>query len=182
MENPHSERDAPAGRTHENDAARGSAAYARMMFCVDHRNAEGGRLSMDLERLNQHIDLIRRLKQAEALLSNLRAQAEPGAQVLTGMPHAPGISDKVGNLAVELADASREVDRLAAAVVDDERDIVEYIDAISDIQTRMAFRLHFIRTLTWAQIAGIFGGYVTENTVRQLCYRQLRKNEDAAKN
>ena len=132
---------------------------------------------MDLERLNQHIDLIRRLKQAEALLSSLCAQAEPGAQVLTGMPHAPGVSDKVGNLAVELADASREVERLAAAVADDERDIVEYIGAIKDIQTRTAFRLHFIRTLTWAEVSQIFGGYATENTVRQLCYRYLKKAE-----
>lgn len=137
---------------------------------------------MTLERLNRHLEMRKDLQRAREMLAALESRAMPGAQVLTGMPHAPGVSDKVGNLAVELADASREVERLAAAVADDERDIVEYIEAIGDIQTRTAFRLHFIRTLTWAQVADIFGGYATENTMRQLCYRQLRKDEDAAAN
>ena len=119
------------------------------------------------------------LQRARETLAVLEAKAAPGAQVLTGMPHAPGVSDKVGTLAVELADASAEVDRLAAAVAEDEKDIAEYIDTIKDIQTRTVFRLHFIRTLTWTEVAEIFGGYSTENTMRQLCYRQLKKDEDA---
>lgn len=130
---------------------------------------------MTLERLNRHLEMRKDLQRAREMLAALESRAMPGAQVLTGMPHAPGVSDKVGNLAVELADASREVERFAAAVAEDERDIVEYIDAIKDIQTRTAFRLHFIRTLTWTQVADIFGGYATENTVRQLCYRYLKK-------
>lgn len=132
---------------------------------------------MTLERLNRHLEMRKDLQRARETLAALESRAMPGAQVLTGMPHAPGVSDKVGNLAVELADASREVERVAAAVTEDERDIVRYIAAISDIQTRTAFRLHFIRTLTWAQVADIFGGYATENTVRQLCYRYLKKAE-----
>ena len=135
---------------------------------------------MTLDRLNRHLDMQKDLKRARETLLVLEAKAQPGAQVLTGMPHAPGVNDKVGTLAVELADARAEVDRLAAAVSADEKEIADYIETIKDMTTRTVFRLHFIRTLTWTEVAEIFGGYNTENTIRQLCYRQLRKDEEAA--
>ena len=128
--------------------------------------------------LNRHLDLQRELKRARETLAVLESKASPGAPVLTGMPHAQGVSDKVGALAVELADAADEVSRLVAAVTESERVIAEYIGTINDVQTRTVFRLHFIRALTWREIAEIFGGYATEHTMRQLCYRQLRKDED----
>ena len=38
------------------------------------------------------------------MLQSLRDAACPGAAALTGMPHTPGIKDKVGDLAAEIVD------------------------------------------------------------------------------
>ena len=59
---------------------------------------------MTLKELNGHFVLRERLARAKEMLASLQAAACPGAQVLTGMPHAPGVRDKVGDLAVEIAD------------------------------------------------------------------------------
>ena len=74
---------------------------------------------MTLKELNGHFVLRERLARAKEMLASLQAAACPGAQVLTGMPHAPGVSDKVGDLAVEIAEAfaaERTVDTRALVV------------------------------------------------------------------
>lgn len=131
---------------------------------------------MDLERLNQHLDLIRRLKQAEALLSNLRARAEPGAQVLTGMPHAPGYRDRVGDLAIEIVDVERVVNDLTADIERSAAPIRTFIDSIPDSQTRIILRLHFLRGLTWREVAEMMGRKYSQDTIRQTVYRCLKNH------
>ena len=58
---------------------------------------------MTLEDLNKHLLLREKLEKAQEMLVSLRAAAQPGAARLTGMPHTPGVKDKVGDLAVEIA-------------------------------------------------------------------------------
>ena len=50
---------------------------------------------MTLERLNRYARLRRELEAAENLKAVMETAAEPGAQVLTGMPHAPGYKNKL---------------------------------------------------------------------------------------
>ena len=53
----------------------------------------------------------------ESLL-DLQEAAVPGAQVLTGMPHTPGVKDKVGNLAyMKQGDVFRDADGMKAVMV-----------------------------------------------------------------
>ena len=59
---------------------------------------------MTLQELSKYYKLHERLERNREMLSSLYAAAGPGAQVITGMPHAPGVSDKVGDLAAELWD------------------------------------------------------------------------------
>ena len=57
---------------------------------------------MTLQELSKYYKLHERLERNREMLSSLYVAAGPGAQVITGMPHAPGVSDKVGDLAAEL--------------------------------------------------------------------------------
>ena len=57
---------------------------------------------MTLIELNRYFELVSNLARTKELLDNLRAAAYPASPVLTGMPHAPGVKDKVGDLAVEI--------------------------------------------------------------------------------
>lgn len=128
---------------------------------------------MTLQRLNEHFELRIRLAKAQEMLESLRAAACPGAAVLTGMPHAPGVKDKVGDLAAEIADMDARIEYLEAKIKQDEREILEYIRAIDDDQLRLIFRLRFIRCLTWGEVASVIGGRNTEDAVKSACYRYL---------
>ncbi len=59
---------------------------------------------MTLKELSQLFYLNREIEMDKHRLRELEAKALPGAQVLTGMPHAQGVSDIVGNCAAEIAD------------------------------------------------------------------------------
>ena len=74
------------------------------------------------------------------------------------MPHAPGVSDKVGDLAVEIADLEGRIQILMNELSLEESKINLFISAIENDQTRMIFRLRFLRCLTWGEVAAIIGG------------------------
>lgn len=128
---------------------------------------------MTLQELNQHLDLLEQLNEAEDMLEALRAAACPGAQNLSGMPHAPGVRDKVGDLAAEIADMATSVDGLRSEVEASEATIMPFIIAIRDNQTRLVFRLRFLRGLTWKEVATVIGGRNSEDSVKMVCYRYL---------
>lgn len=128
---------------------------------------------MTLQELNQHLDLLAQLNEAEDMLEALRAAACPGAQNLSGMPHAPGVRDKVGDLAAEIADMATSVDGLRSEVEASEATIMPFIIAIRDNQTRLVFRLRFLRGLTWKEVATVIGGRNSEDSVKMVCYRYL---------
>lgn len=129
---------------------------------------------MTLQELNEHYQLREQLAKAKEMLTSLRRAAVPGAQVITGMPHAPGISDKVGNLAVEIADLETRIECLQSKIMLEEVHITAFIDSIASDQTRMIFRLRFMHGLAWGEVATIIGGGNSANSVKLICYRQLK--------
>lgn len=108
------------------------------------------------------------------MLASFEAKAHPGAQALTGMPHTPGVSDKVGDLAVEIADLKDQIARLESEIEQKRGQVTQFIVSIENDQTRMIFRLRFLRCLTWSQVADVIGGRNTEDGVKKACYRYLR--------
>lgn len=128
---------------------------------------------MTLSELNQHFELIEKLARAREMLQSLRDAACPGAAVLTGMPHTPGVKDKVGDLAAEIVDMDARVRFLEAEVKASEDAIMPFIQSIDDDQTRLIFRLRFLRGLAWKEVAAVIGGRNSEDSVRMVCYRYL---------
>ena len=129
---------------------------------------------MTLQELSKYYKLHERLERNREMLSSLYAAAGPGAQVITGMPHAPGVSDKVGDLAAELWDLQSKIDYLEQRCAEEKKKLEKYIGGIKDDQTRMIFRLRFIHCMTWPQVAEAIGGQNTASSVRAICYRHLK--------
>lgn len=128
---------------------------------------------MTLQELNRLFELRERLAKAQEMIDALRAAACPGGQVLTGMPHAQGIKDKVGDLAVEIADMDERISFLESEIERVKVPIAEWIKTIDNDQTRLIFRLRFMRGLSWKEVAAVIGGRNTEDSVRMACYRYL---------
>lgn len=126
---------------------------------------------MTKQDLNQHLVLRQRLGEARELLASLEAAAGPRAQQLDGMPHAHSISDRTGDLAAGIADAKAVIDGLRDEVTRSEEAAAAWIATIDDMQTRMIFRLRYIRGLPWKEVAALIGGGNTDRSVRLRAYR-----------
>lgn len=135
---------------------------------------------MTLQQLNQHAELREKLRKAEALVYRLESKAHPGAQVLTGMPHAPGVRDLVGDLAVEIAEAKEAVDDLEARIKAEEPEVKMFISSIDDVTVRTIFRLKFIRGLAWKEIPEYIDEYATKSSVSSAVYSYMRKHDNTA--
>lgn len=131
---------------------------------------------MTLGELNEHYRRREKLIKAQELLESIRLKAQPGAQVLTGMPHTTGVKDRVGDLAVEIIEMENKIDLLKTEIAESEKPIVKFIVSIDDDRTRMIFRLRFIHCLSWKEIADVIGGWSTAANVKSALYRYLKTN------
>ena len=125
---------------------------------------------MTLKELSQLYYLNREIEMDKRRLQELEAKALPGAQVLTGMPHAPGVSDIVGNCAAEIAEAKHQ------QCLYERSRLERYISSIDDSLLRQIFTYRFISGLPWEQVAACVGGNNTAGSVRMMCYRYLDKS------
>lgn len=129
-----------------------------------------------MTELSRYFKLRSKQNRNQVLLESLQDRAHTGAlgaQVITGMPHAPGVRDTVGDLVVEIEDVKGEIKRLGIEMDRAEREISSYIETIPDIQTRLIFRLRFLRCMTWDEVADTIGGHNTVSGVKKTCYRYL---------
>ncbi len=133
---------------------------------------------MTLRELSKYYKLHERLERNRQMLSSLSAAAGPGAQVLTGMPHATGVSDKVSDLVIEMEDLKERIAYLEVECAQEKKKLEQYIGKIRDDQARMVFRLRFIHCMTWLQVADTIGGHNTERSVKAICYRYLKSCSD----
>jgi len=133
---------------------------------------------MTKQELSYHVELKKQVAADLELLASLEAAAGPRVQHLDGMPHAPGVRDVVGDLAAEIADVKTEIAQLEAEIARSEGKIVDYITTIKDAQTRMIFRLRFIRGMAWKEVAATVG-WITESGVKSICNRYIARGGPA---
>jgi len=129
---------------------------------------------MTLKRLSRYAKLIDDIEKENRMLDSLRAAAEPGGQRLTGMPHASGVKDIVGDLSVEIAFLETHKRQLEAQKEAELPFIEEYIATITDIRLNLIFRLRFVHACSWKAVATALGGHNTEEGVKSACYRYLK--------
>lgn len=71
---------------------------------------------------------------------------------MDGMPHAPGIMDKVGNLTVKLISLGEELDRLIDEYIDRKQEVVKVLETLPEREYGVLHR-YYIRNMTWEQVA-----------------------------
>ena len=126
---------------------------------------------MTRQDLEKHLKLRRQLMECRDILQNLKRSVGPGTQALTGMPHAPGVKDKVGDLATEIAYMERRVAALQAKVDDQAVEVRNFSAGVQDDQMKIILSLRYIRGLTWIEVALVLGGRNTGSGVRSAVWR-----------
>ena len=127
-----------------------------------------------MQDLSKYYNLVQRIHRAEEMLAGLQSAASPGAQLLSGMPHPPGVKDKIGDLAAEISDIQQLIRELKQIAEQERAKAVAYINNIDDEQTRMILRLRFLHCLSWQGVAEIIGRKNTASGVKSACYRYLK--------
>lgn len=132
---------------------------------------------MTLLELEQYRKLKIRQEDAVRMIEELRGRAVPGSPSLDGMPHRSGVSDKVGTLAIMIADLEAKLPMYERQIAEEYDRVESFIGSIDDDLTRMIFRLRFQAGKSWKEVAGILGKYQTEASVKSRCYRYLNLDE-----
>ena len=128
---------------------------------------------MTLQELSQLYYLNREIKMDKRRLAELELKVLPGAQSMSGMPHAPGVADKVGTYAAEMADLRAIIEEKSRRCLEERIRLERYIAGIKDSLTRQIFTSRFVEGLPWKDVAQRVGGDNNAGSVRMACYRYL---------
>lgn len=130
---------------------------------------------MTIKELSKLYWLNREIERDKARLEELYTKAISSSQTITGMPHVPGITDKVGRYAGEIADLRGIIEANIQRCFYELNRLNRYIDKVDDPQMRMILSLRFVNGLPWQQVAASIGGSNTADSVRMMCKRYLEK-------
>lgn len=128
---------------------------------------------MTVQELSRYLTLRKQIDEDKEIYENMCQKMGPASPSLSGMPHVSGVRDKVGDLAVELADMEDRIQYLEAQAQTERLKVEAYCRSIMDARLYLIFRLRFVRCLTWAEIAGKLGKCYTENGVSRMVYNYL---------
>ena len=127
---------------------------------------------MNLETLNENIRRHERLDRAYEMVESMRQKAGLHAVSLDGMPRGTDISDKVGSVAIAVADLMTKIEALEDAVEAGDNQIRDFANSLDDERTQMAVQLRFISGLTWSKTADVLC-LKSEDAAKRLVYREL---------
>lgn len=131
---------------------------------------------MTKQELSQLYYLNREIEQLKSRIVELECAATSSTSRITGLPHATGVSDKVGKYAAEIGDLKELLDLNLKKCFYELNRLNRYIESIEDSQIRMIITLRYVNGLSWRQIAFSIGGGNTEDGVKKLAYRYLKKD------
>ena len=137
---------------------------------------------MDMQTLNRNIRLHERLDRAYEMLQSLRDRAYPQAQNLDGMPHGTDVGDKVGNLAIAIADLSSRIEELEDQLDQGDDEIRAFANTFEDERLQMAIQVRFINGFTWSETAELLGPGCNEGVIKRMVYDAIpgQTEENAA--
>ena len=112
---------------------------------------------MTKQELSQLYYLNREIEQLKNRITELECVAASTSSRITGMPHASGISDKVGKYAAEIADLKELLDLNLKKCFYELNRLNRYIESIEDSEMRLIMSLRYINGLSWQQVAFSIG-------------------------
>lgn len=130
---------------------------------------------MTKKELSQLYYLRKEIKEQQRRLSELEALATNCTAKITGLPNGNGVSDKIANYAIEIADLKDLIEKNLGKCIEEHKKLTTFINNIGDSQIRLILTLRYIDHLTWQQIAFNLN-YYDESVPRKILNRVLNWN------
>lgn len=139
---------------------------------------------MTLKELSQLYYLNREIAADQKRLDELNGMiGAPSTPPLSDMPRAPhGVESKVERLAAEIVDLQAIIAARQIQCIHERARLERWISDIPDSLTREVFKCRFAECMSWLQVALRVGGNNTEGSVKMICYRYLREEEEKSLN
>lgn len=132
---------------------------------------------MTFKELNRLHYLVKSIERYQMEIQRLEERLTGFSPSLTGMPHASGAHDKIGEGVPELVDKkNQKQEELRKMEIERDR-IQEFIDAVPDLKIRLLMQYRFIDLMTWQEVADEAGGRNSENSVQIAIRRYLKQQE-----
>lgn len=131
---------------------------------------------MTLKELSQLYYLNREIEMDKQRLQELEIKAVSCTPDMSGMPRSPGVSDRVGRYAAEIADLRGIIEAKHQQCLYERSRLERYITSIDDSLTRQIFTYRFVNGLPWQQVAACVGEGYTAEAVRQTAHRYIKRN------
>ena len=112
---------------------------------------------MTKKELSQLYWLNREIAEEKRKLAELEVVAAGSTAKITGLPHVTGAHDKVGDLAILIAEQRDLIDLKVRQSVIEYNRLNRYINGIEDAQMRMILSLRYVNGLSWQQVAFSIG-------------------------
>ena len=133
---------------------------------------------MTLHDLNRHRELIKQLEENTTYVDRLRSTYGLKSPLMDDMPHGSGGGDMLSVIAVEIADLDAKNKYLKKLIRQSEKKVRAFTDGIDDSLTKLVFNLRFLAGMEWNEVANAAGGPNTPESVKKLCYRYLKLNDN----
>jgi hypothetical protein len=121
--------------------------------------------------------LRKEIERDEERIEELRAKAESCTQQLSDMPHGSGISDKTSEYVDKIIELQLKIFEKALDCIEQETRITDFLRTIDDPLIRLIIELRHVDFMKWRDIAQKIGGENTEDSVRMMHGRFLKKLE-----
>ncbi|MBS7225385.1 MAG: hypothetical protein KH050_08605 [Clostridiaceae bacterium] len=130
---------------------------------------------MTKKELSQLYWLNREIEEEKRKLHELEAAASGCTASITGLPHVMGAYDKIGDLAILIAEQRDLIDLKVRQSVIEYNRLNRYIAGVEDAQMRMILSLRYVNGLSWQQVAFHMGQEGDGSTQRKQHDAFLRK-------
>ena len=135
---------------------------------------------MTVRELSKLYYLNKLIERDSLKLIELETRLQPGSPSLTGMPHNPSPKNKTEEIVPLIIETKERIIKEQAEYIKERVIIEDYIRSVEDYQIRLILSYRFVDLLTWNQTARMIGGNNTEDSVKKMCYRFLKKSEKGA--
>lgn len=132
---------------------------------------------MTLRKLSKLYYINKLIERENSKIESLRARLLPGSAMGDGMPRNPNAKNKFEEMIPVIVDTEKRLSEIKSEYEREKAVIESWINAIDDYQVRLIFVLRFVDLLTWQQVADKVGGNNTEDSVKKVCYRYLKKTK-----